>query len=241
MLKFIIGFQRRHGMTRDECHRHLREVHGPLVASEPTFTRHVRGYVQNYALTERPEWAHPEFAADGAAELWFDDAETFVTAYAEPLYLERIRPDEANFTDPARYLATFARERTVWDGPVAGAVKLLRFLAMKPSTGAEAQQSTWLEEHSRALADNPETRSLAIRYVQNRSIPSSENPFPLAEPFAGVDEIWFASAVDAAAFIRAEQRMNASRSDCASGIDLKASITVLVREGIMPGYGHPAG
>jgi uncharacterized protein (TIGR02118 family) len=241
MLKFIIGFQRRRGMTREECHRHLREVHGPLVASEPTFTRHVRGYVQNYALAERPEWTHPQFVADGAAELWFDDAETFVTAYAEPLYLERIRPDEANFTDPTRYLATFAKERTVWDGPGSGSLKLIRFLAMRGGPRIESKQDAWLDDHARVLAGNVDTRSRAIRYVQNRSIPSSENPFPLAEPFAGVDELWFEDADAAAGFLREEQRASERRPAVGPGIDLQASISLLVREGIMPGYGHPVG
>ncbi|MBK7902976.1 MAG: EthD domain-containing protein [Proteobacteria bacterium] len=237
MLKFIIGFQRRSGMSLAECHSHLREVHGPLVASVPEFTRHVRGYVQNYAVAEAREFIRSDFVADGAAELWFDSAETFISAYSEPLYLERIRPDEANFTNPLRYVATFAREVTVWAVQPSAPYKLIRFLAPVEGRTDIESQGAWRAAHTAALTDSAELRSLAVRYVQNWSIPSSENPFPLAEPFAGVDEFWFDTLQHAAAFCDAEQALRSAPE----GMHGRASVSLLVREGVMPGYDRRTG
>jgi hypothetical protein len=235
MLKFIIAFERPDGMSREDCHRYLRLSHGPRVAGVPEFARHVRRYVQNYSLPELAALGRPRLAADGAAELWFDTPDTFVQAYAEPRYLEHIRPDEANFTNPKRYIATFTRETTVWDGP-SSAVKMIRFLTVVKGAEPAAAKRAWSESYAKALAADAQARALAVRYLQNWSIPSSENPFPLAEPFEGVDELWFKNAADVPAFLDAEQRVLAALNP-APPMDLATSIAFIATEGVMPGYG----
>jgi hypothetical protein len=235
MLKFIIAFERRPGTSREECHQYLRFSHGPKVKSCADFARHVRRYVQNYALAELPELGNTRLVADGAAELWFDSAETFVRAYSEPKYLEDVRPDEANFTNPSRYVAAFTRESTVWDEGGAADVKMIRFLTVKAGTSESDSRSAWSGGYAKRLAAEDTCRSLARRYVQNWSIPSSENPFPLAEPFVGVDEFWFEDVFDVSAFVKAERRLAAQHGKLAL-MDLGGSIAFLASEGVMPGY-----
>lgn len=231
MLKFHIGFERRAGMTRAECHDHLRGVHAPLVASVPEFTRHVRRYVQNYAIAGPHEPA-AGFVPDGAAQLCFDSAEDFVAAYSEPKYLADVRPDEANFTNPARYVATFTREEVLLEG--AGSVKLIRFLKGRAGVDTAAARKAWRAGLQDVLAANREAGGLVTRFVQNWSIPASENPFPLAEHFEGVDELWFRDTPDAQRYLSMERTLLAPISGL---MDLAASVQLLVREGVMPGYG----
>lgn len=230
MLKFIIGFQRRKGMSRAECHKHLRTVHGPLVRSVPEFTRHVRGYVQNFAEAEIRGLHNPNYVADGAAELWFDDAGAFVTAYSEPIYLRDIRPDEANFTDPTRYVASFSKESVAWADPVEAPYKLIRFLVERPGSDPGRAAANWQGPRMFALASDPALRRLAPRYVQSWSIPASENPFPLAESFAVVDEFWFPSLQAAGEFAEAERNVDKSLA-LADTMDIASAISLVVREG----------
>jgi hypothetical protein len=235
MLKFIIAFERPSGMSREDCHQYLRLSHGPRVASVPEFARHVRRYVQNYSLPELAALGRPRLVADGAAELWFDTPDTFVQAYAEPRYLQHIRPDESNFTNPTRYIATFTREATVWDGPAAG-IKMIRFLTVNEGVEPAAAKQAWSGGYANALAADRQARALVARYLQNWSIPSSENPFPLAESFEGVDELWFKNAADVPTFLDVERRVLAALSP-APLMDLGASIAFIATEGVMPGYG----
>jgi hypothetical protein len=235
MLKFIIGFERRAGMTRDACHEYLWKKHAPLVASVPEFARYVRRYVHNYAHPELPELLNPVFVADGAAELWFDDSASFIQAFSEPRYLEIIRPDESCFTNPHRHIAAFTREATVWDGQSSAEVKLIRFVQLAPDVSEAAAKEVWSGAYARSLLADPEVRSLAVRYVQNWSIPRHENPFPLAEAFVCVDEFWFSSLQDISGFERAERRLRAALRAPAV-MDLPASITLMVNERVVPGY-----
>jgi hypothetical protein len=236
MLKFIIAFERADGMSREACHRYLRLSHGPLVAGVPEFARHVRRYVQNYALPELGALAGPGLVADGAAELWFDSPESFVRAYAEPRYLERIRPDESNFTNPSRYVAAFTRETIVWDGP-ATSIKMIRFLAVREGLGAAAARQAWSGDYATALAADGPARGRVARYVQSWSIPSTENPFPLARPFEGVDELWFRNVADVPVFLDGERRV-LSALQRERPMDPDAGVAFIATESDMPGYGQ---
>lgn len=98
MVKLIACVKRKPGLTREEFSRHWRENHGPLVCSVPEFMRHVRKYVQCHLIGETgPVGAPTDY--DGVAELWFDSAQEIERAFAEPRYLEIIRPDELKFID----------------------------------------------------------------------------------------------------------------------------------------------
>jgi hypothetical protein len=229
MLKFIIGFERKATMSRPDCHRHLRDVHGPLVKSVQDFTQYVRGYVQNYALEELPEF-NRSFVADGAAELWFDSPDAFVQAYSEPLYLSNIRPDEANFTNPGRYVASFAHERTLWQDDTRPGIKLMRFIPAGASATPADTRSIWERQHAERLRDHAEFRRTVRRYVQNWSIHASDNPFPLAQAFPVVEEFWVADRTAATTLLRIERELLA-KQPYGEVLDLDAAICLLATEG----------
>jgi len=100
MVKFIGCLKRKAGMTSEEFHRYWKEQHWPLAKSVPEFFRYVRKYVQSHTLAD-PAAGFSGFEApfDGFAELWFDSLEDVGKAFAEPRYLEIIRPDELRFLD----------------------------------------------------------------------------------------------------------------------------------------------
>ena len=100
MIKLIGCLKRKPELTSQEFHRYWREEHWPLAKSVPEFFRYVRKYVQSHAL-EGPVPGLPAYepAFDGFAEIWFDSIEDMGRAFAEPRYLEIIRPDEKRFLD----------------------------------------------------------------------------------------------------------------------------------------------
>jgi len=101
MVKLVGCLRRQPGLDAEEFHRYWREVHGPLVKSVPEFFHYVRKYVQGHSVPDRvPGFPPPVFTPfDGIAELWFDSVADIGKAFAEPRYLEIIRPDELKFLD----------------------------------------------------------------------------------------------------------------------------------------------
>jgi uncharacterized protein (TIGR02118 family) len=101
MVKLVGCLRRKPGMSAAEFHRYWKDVHGPLVQSVTEFSRYVRKYVQGHAVADRvPGFPPPAFTPfDGVAELWFDSVADIGKAFAEPRYLEIIRPDELKFLD----------------------------------------------------------------------------------------------------------------------------------------------
>jgi uncharacterized protein (TIGR02118 family) len=109
MVKLIVCAVRKAGLSHEEFATYWRERHAPLVRSVPEFTRHVRRYVQCHIATATvPLAAAGDY--DGVAELWFDDVEALAAAFAEPRYLEVIRPDELEFVDLERTISFVTEE-----------------------------------------------------------------------------------------------------------------------------------
>ena len=101
MIKFTILLTRKPTLTRDEFVDHHRNVHADLFMSVSAVQANVRRYVQQHALpVELP--GLPPVKYDGITELWFDDADGIARVFTDPVYLERIRPDEASFLDLER-------------------------------------------------------------------------------------------------------------------------------------------
>jgi len=102
MVKVVVMLKRKRGMDVQELHRYWKDVHGPLVLGVPELMRHFRKYVQSHAidagLSDTPGGSGPY---DGVAELWADNLDEVKKAFAEPRYLEIVRPDEHKFLDLA--------------------------------------------------------------------------------------------------------------------------------------------
>lgn len=77
MLKFMVVLYKKPGMSEEEFHRFLREVHGPMALKLPGLRR----YVQNHVVKDSKR-AHPGWSA--IIELYFDDREAMEAAWATP-------------------------------------------------------------------------------------------------------------------------------------------------------------
>ena len=95
MYKLLLFVRRKSGLTWDEFSTHWRDVHGPIVTASPEMMRHVVYYVQHHA---RPNPRGGE-GYDGVAEIAFRSKEAAKAFFAEPIYTERLKPDEATFLD----------------------------------------------------------------------------------------------------------------------------------------------
>jgi len=91
MLKFMVVLSKKPGMTEEEFHRFLREVHGPMALKIPGLRR----YVQNHTVADANR-KHPGWGA--IVELYFDDWESMEAAWATPEG-EAATADVAEFAD----------------------------------------------------------------------------------------------------------------------------------------------
>jgi hypothetical protein len=118
MVKLFAVLRRNPDLTVEEFVTHWRDVHGPLIASEPTLARHIVRYEQH--LRHRPDRLSGTDGVDGVAIQWFSSMDDFVGFLSEPAYAELIAPDEGRFLDLERLEFVITDEPTVIiDGPGA--------------------------------------------------------------------------------------------------------------------------
>lgn len=101
MIKLTILLVRNPSLTHERFVSHHREAHAPLFLSVPAARDTVLRYVQQHTLPVNLPGA-PETRFDGITELWFDSADAMERLFSDPVYLERVRPDEASFLDIGR-------------------------------------------------------------------------------------------------------------------------------------------
>lgn len=98
MIKFTILLVRNPALTQAQFVEHHKFVHADLFMSVPVVKETVRRYVQQHRIdAELPGMPPTKF--DGITELWFDDAQALAHCFSDPVYMERIRPDEESFLD----------------------------------------------------------------------------------------------------------------------------------------------
>lgn len=108
MITMIVFVTRKTGLSYEEFSDYWLNRHAALVKGVPEFMRHIRRYVQHHRAPGETEAGslfgdHPDY--DGVGEIWFDSREAMTAAFAEPRYLEIIRPDEEKFFDASRCLS----------------------------------------------------------------------------------------------------------------------------------------
>lgn len=117
MITMIIFVKRKAGLSPRAFSTYWFEQHAPLVRSVPEFMQHVRKYVQHHPApasgAEAPFGNSGDY--DGVGEIWFDSRDSMATAFAEPRYLEIIRPDEEKFFDASRCLSFISTEHVMFD------------------------------------------------------------------------------------------------------------------------------
>ena len=100
MIKVVVLIRRHPALSPEEFHRHWREHHAPLVAGTPSVARHILRYEQNPRVAE--DYARGEVDFDGVAIAWYRSRADMDAVFAEPEYLEKIRPDEDYLSDASR-------------------------------------------------------------------------------------------------------------------------------------------
>ncbi|MCW1383767.1 EthD domain-containing protein [Novosphingobium sp. KCTC 2891] len=102
MTILIVCIRRKPGMSFEAFDTYWRQQHAPLLRACGDFTRHLIRYEQ-YHVQDRDSPVARMFGVtsnyDGVALLEFADADAMQAAFAEPAYLEQVRPDEPNFVD----------------------------------------------------------------------------------------------------------------------------------------------
>jgi len=95
MIKLLIGFKRRQGMSIEELRIHCRDVHTPLLFSIPEAEK-IRRFVVSYPI---PATSEAEPAFDAVVEAWFDDLKDMDELMQSENFLARVDPDHAHFID----------------------------------------------------------------------------------------------------------------------------------------------
>ena len=109
MIKSIVMFKRRPGMSVDEFRHYWREAHPKVVNRLPG----IRRYVQNHP-TESAYENGREPVYDGVAEVWFDDWEALRASGRGPEW-QAVAADEGRFMDPASRRLLVTEEHVIID------------------------------------------------------------------------------------------------------------------------------
>ena len=156
MVKIVIFFKRKPGMSVEAFQEHWRTVHAGIIVKLPG----IRKYAQSHTLLSAYRKGEPAF--DGIAESSFDDTQAMRALANSPQYAA-VLADEPNFIDAASMGSIITDEYVVNDAPVPrGGVKSIDLLTRKAGMSVEGFQQYWRDVHG------PLCRSAAAmrRYVQ---------------------------------------------------------------------------
>jgi uncharacterized protein (TIGR02118 family) len=180
MVKIVIFFKRKPGMSVEDFQKHWRTVHADIIVRLPG----IRRYVQSHVLASGYRKGEPVY--DGVAESYFDDTQAMKALAKTPEYAA-VLADEPNFLDRASMGSIITDEYVIKDAPApANAVKSIDFVNRKAGMSVDEFQKYWKDVHGPLC----NTASAMRRYVQNqtrRSIYESGR----TPPFDGVAMTWF--------------------------------------------------
>jgi uncharacterized protein (TIGR02118 family) len=110
MIKSIVFFRRKPGMTVEEFRRYWLEEHPTVVTQLPG----VRRYVQSHpTMSAYDGGRQPDY--DGVAEVWWDDWESLRASGRGPAW-QAVAADEANFIDPESRRLLVTEEHVIVEG-----------------------------------------------------------------------------------------------------------------------------
>ena len=108
MIKLVYCITKKPGMTDGEFSRYWKDVHGPIGARIPGLRR----LIQSHRITVKGDKYQPDY--DGVAELWFDDAQSMLSARGTPEWEASVQ-DEVNFIDHNKVAYFVAEEHVIRD------------------------------------------------------------------------------------------------------------------------------
>ena len=159
MIKVVSVLQRKAGMGVEDFQAHWLHQHAAIVARLPGLRR----YAQSHTLLGGYRKGQP--AADGLAELWFDDSNA-LRALVGTAQLQAVLADEPKFVDMARFVQIHTDEHVIKNGPVpAGGVKNVEFVSKKAGMPVAAFQHYWINTHGPLGASIKTVK----RYVQSHT------------------------------------------------------------------------
>jgi uncharacterized protein (TIGR02118 family) len=159
MVKMVVFFKRKQGMSVEAFQSYWRTTHAGIVIRMPG----IRQYVQSHTLLSGYRKGEPAY--DGVAEVWFDDTRV-LRDLAKTTESAAVRADEPNFIDLSTMGSIITEEHVVKDGPVPpNGVKNIEFVVHKSGMPIDDFQRYWREVHGPLGASIPMVR----RYVQSHT------------------------------------------------------------------------
>ena len=218
MVKIVIFFKRKPGMSVEDFQKHWRTTHADIIVRLPG----IRRYVQSHVLASAYRKGEP--VCDGVAESYFDDTQAMKALARMPEYAA-VLADEPNFIDAASMGSIITDEYVIKDAEVPEtALKSIDLVNRKSGMSVDDFQKYWRDVHGPLC-----TAARAMRrYVQNHTrraiYDSGRTP-----PYDGVAMAWFddMQALRAAAPTPEFERL---RADVENFIARDRSPSVLTRE-----------
>jgi uncharacterized protein (TIGR02118 family) len=166
--KLLSFLKRRQDLTAEQFIAYWRDVHAPLMQEQSNFWRHVRRYIQNYAISGSDSPIGLPDTHNGVSELWFDSPEELRAAFSEPDF-EVLRADAREFVDLGGVISWVAEFVYVKDpGPTD--IKLFAAGHASPGLTRLQSQTYWHDQHTRVLAqDAPDVWRLMASYNQSHT------------------------------------------------------------------------
>ena len=159
MIKIVSVLKRKPGLSVEDFQRYWRNNHAPIVSRLPGLRR----YVQSHTLLGGYRRGQP--AADGLAELWFDDSAALRALQGGPA-LAAVLADEPNFVNLRDFIQVYSEEHVIKDGTIpADGVKNIEFVKKKIDMSVADFQRHWLTVHGPLGASIKTVK----RYVQSHT------------------------------------------------------------------------
>ena len=159
MIKVVSVIQRKPGTTVEAFQQYWRHQHAAIVSRLPGLRR----YVQSHTLLAGYRKSVP--AADGIAELWFDDLAA-MQALKGSAALTAVLADEPAFIDPTTHVQTLTTEHVIKNGAVPhDGVKNIEFVTKKAGMAVADFQRHWITVHGPLGASIKPVQ----RYVQSHT------------------------------------------------------------------------
>ncbi len=221
MVKVVIFFKRRQGMSVEDFQHHWRTVHADIIVKLPG----IRRYVQSRVLASAYRKGEP--LCDGVAESYFDDTQAMKTLAMTQEYAA-VLADEANFIDGPSMRSIICDEYVIKDAPVPeNAIKSIDFINRKAGMSVDDFQRHWREVHGPLCVSARAMR----RYLQNhtrRAVYDSGK----APAYDGVAMSWF-DDLEALRIAAATPEFEVLRNDLDNFVAKNRSSFVLTQEQVI--------
>jgi uncharacterized protein (TIGR02118 family) len=218
MIKIVIFFKRKPGMSVEDFQQHWRTTHADIIVKLPG----IRRYKQSHVIASAYRKGEPVY--DAVAESYFDSTQAMKELAKTPEYAA-VLADEPNFIDRSTMNSVITDEYVVKEAPLPeGALKSIDFVNRKPGMSVDDFQKYWRETHGALALSAAAMR----RYVQNHTrravYDSGRTP-----AYDGVAMAWFDS-MDALRAAAPTPEFAALREDVPNFIDRDRSPSVMTTE-----------